>query len=163
VTKAANPKKNKKAQKKKLSGKPVSAHSHSVAFGSKELLLVVKAFIKVTNNAKHSTDKMADKFWDEVYTMFEEFVASANKVNETNPGFSPIETGHGTELIHNCWQRGIKGAVQKFAGIIYNNPPTSGEIRDDTLVDLYNGRMPEEYSACSHIFPKTVQRHSRNL
>jgi len=31
--------------------------------------------------------------------------------------------------------------------IIYNKPPTSGEVRDDALMDLYYGRMHEEYSA----------------
>ena len=88
MTTADHPTKSKKAQKKKSSGEPVSPHSCSVAFRSKELLLVSKAFMKVSNNAKHSTDKKADKFRDEVYVMFEEFVATANKTNESNPDLS---------------------------------------------------------------------------
>ena len=63
-------------------------------------------------------DKKADKFWDEVYITFKEFIASANKMNETNTEFSPIEIGHGTESIHNCWQQHIQPAVKKFAGNI---------------------------------------------
>ena len=47
--------------------------------------------MKVSNNVKHSTDMKAEKFWDEVYVTFEEFVATANKMNESNPDFSPIE------------------------------------------------------------------------
>ena len=78
--------------------------------------------MKVLNNAKHSTDKKADKLWDEVYVTFMEFVASGNKMNETNTEFTPIETCCGAELICNCWQGRIQPAVQKFAGIIYSNP-----------------------------------------
>ena len=58
--------------------------------------------MKVLNNVKHSTDKRADKFWDEDYVTFEEFVASANKMNETNTDISPIETGRGPLSIRNC-------------------------------------------------------------
>ena len=52
--------------------------------------------MKVSNNAKHSMDKKAENLWDEVYSTHEEFVASANKMNETNVEFSPIETWCGT-------------------------------------------------------------------
>lgn len=117
----------------------------------------------VSNNAQHSTDKKAEKFWYEVYVTFNECVVSANKMNKTNTEFIPIETGHGTESICNCWQQHIQPAVQKFAGIIYSSPLTSGEVSDDTLMDLYYGRMHEEYSARSHTYPKdcpkTFQKH----
>jgi hypothetical protein len=36
--------------------------------------------------------------------------------------------------------------VHKFTGIIYSNPPTSGEVNDDVLIDLYYRRMHEEHS-----------------
>ena len=144
VTKATNQTKSTKSKNKKKknsSGEPISARSRSVAFGSEELWLVSKAFMKVSNNAKHSTDEKAVKFWDEVYSTFEESVPSANKMNETNVEFSPIETGHGAESIHKCWQRCIQPAVQKFAGITYNTPPSSGEVRDDARIDPYYGRI----------------------
>ena len=53
--------------------------------------------MKVSNNAKQSTDKKAEKFWDEVYSTFEEFVISANKMNNTNVVFLPIKTGRGAK------------------------------------------------------------------
>ena len=53
--------------------------------------LVSKAFMKVSNNSNHSTDKKAEKFWDEMYSTFEEFVASANKMNEINVEFLPLK------------------------------------------------------------------------
>ena len=100
VSKAVKPPRKKKACKKKSDA--VSAHSCLVLFGVEELLLVACAFMKVSNTATHSTDKKAEKFWDEVYITFEEFVTTENKMNESNPDFSPIEPGRGTELIRNC-------------------------------------------------------------
>jgi hypothetical protein len=47
-------------------------------------LLVARAFMNVSTDAKNSTDKKAEKFWDEVYATFEKYVASANKMNESN-------------------------------------------------------------------------------
>jgi hypothetical protein len=84
-------------------------------------------------------------------------------MNETNTEFAPIETGRGAEMISNCWQQRKQPAIQKFAGIIYSNPPTSGEARDDALMDLYYGRMCEENSDRSHTYPKDCQKHSRNI
>ena len=61
--------------------------------------------MKVLTNAKQSTDKKAEKFWEEVCVTFKEFVASANKMNESNVDYTPIEHGQGVESIRNCWQR----------------------------------------------------------
>lgn len=46
--------------------------------------------------------------------------------------------------------------MQKFAGIIYRCPPTSGEVRDDSLMDLYNARMHHEYSGHLKNYPKDL-------
>jgi hypothetical protein len=47
--------------------------------------------MKVSTNVKHSTDKKAEKFWDEVYTTLKELGATAKKMNESHPEFIPIE------------------------------------------------------------------------
>ena len=60
--------------------------------------------MKVSTNAKQSTDKKAEKFWEAVCVKFKEFVVSANKMNESNVDDTPIEHGQGVESIHNCWQ-----------------------------------------------------------
>jgi hypothetical protein len=117
-------------------------------------LLVARAFMKVSTDTKHSTDKKAEKFWDEVHATFEQYVASANALNESNAEFTPIEHGRGVESIRNCWQRRIQPAVNKFAEIIYSNPPNSGEVKDDAMMDLYYSRMREEYAARSHTYVK---------
>ncbi len=59
-----NPPKNKKARKKKSDA--VSARSGSFLFGSDELLLVARTFMKVSTNAKQSTDKKAETFWEDM-------------------------------------------------------------------------------------------------
>jgi hypothetical protein len=119
--------------------------------------------MKVSQNAKHSSDKKADTFWDEVYITFEEFVSTANSVNKSNPNFISIEPGREAESIRNCWQRRIQPTVQKFAGIIYTNPLTSGEVKQDALMDLYYARIHEEYSACSHSYPKDCPKNFQKL
>ena len=58
--------------------------------------------MKVSNNAKSCTDKKAEKCWDEVCATFEEFLVTANKMNVSNPNFSPVEPGQGTKLICHC-------------------------------------------------------------
>jgi len=132
--------------------------SRSVSYSSDELLLVSKAFMKVSCDAKHSTDKKAEKFWEEVSIVFEELVATANKMNESNPEFSPIEPGRSVESIRNCWQRKLQPAVQKFAGIIQSSPPTSGEVHDDALMDLYYSRIRHEYQARSKSYAKDMPK-----
>ena len=61
--------------------------------------------MKVSTNAKQSTDKKAEKFWEEVCVIFEKFVASVNKMNQSNVDYTPIEHGRGIESISNCWQQ----------------------------------------------------------
>jgi len=53
----------------------------SSSFSPEELLLVSRAFIKVNNNAKHVTDKKADKFWDDIHLNNYELVGTSNKIN----------------------------------------------------------------------------------
>jgi hypothetical protein len=48
--------------------------------------------------------------------------------------------------------------VQKFAGIIYSCPPTSGEVCDDDLMDRYYARMRHEYRACSKSYLKDIPK-----
>jgi hypothetical protein len=52
----------------------------------------------------------------------------------------------------------LQPAVHKFAGITYSNPPTSGEVKDDNMMDLYYSRMQEEYALCSHTYSKDMPK-----
>jgi hypothetical protein len=143
---------------KSPSASSTAVHAHSVSCGADELLLVAKAFIKVSCHAKHSTERKVEKFWEEVSSAFEEYIVTSNKMNKSNPDYSPIEYGCGAELLQNCWQCRLQPTVQKFAGIIYSYPPTSGEVCDDALMDLYYTRMHHECQACSKSYPKDMSK-----
>ena len=123
----------KQQQKKKASSMTDDADKkHSSSFSPEELLLVSRAFMKVSNNAKHDTDKKADKFWDDI--------------NEANIEYTQMEHCN-AESLCNCWQRRLAPAVQKFAGIVSQNKPLSGKVVGDNLMDLYFQRMQEIYAS----------------
>ena len=69
---ATGPKK--KTTKKRSSvtkeARPASARSRSAAYTADEFLLVAKAFMRASCDAKHATDRKAEKFWDEVSTVY---------------------------------------------------------------------------------------------
>ena len=57
---------------------------HPTSFGPEELLLVTKAFMKVSSNAKHSTDKTREKFWEDIHIHYDKLVTTSNEINESN-------------------------------------------------------------------------------
>ena len=89
----------KSAKTNSSSASSAAARAHSVSYGANELLLIAKAFMKVSCDAKHSTDRKAAKFWEEVSSAFEECIVTANKSNESNPEYSPIESGCSVESL----------------------------------------------------------------
>ena len=89
----------------------------STAFTPDELLLLSKAYMKVSCNAKHGTDKKAEKFWDDIALRYVELVGKANHINEDNIDYSNIDIMRNAESLRNCWQRRLQPAVQKFCGI----------------------------------------------
>jgi hypothetical protein len=56
-----------------------------------ELLLLSKAYMRVSCNAKHGTDKKADKFWDDIALHYVELVGKSNSINEDNIAYFAIE------------------------------------------------------------------------
>ena len=130
---------------------------HSTSFSPEELLLVTKAFMKVSSNAKLSTDKKMEKFWEDIHLHYNELVTTSNKINKSNMEYVPVESQNMESLL-NCWQRRLQPAVQKFAGIMSRNKPLLGEVVGDNLMDLYYQRMRAVYSAESHTYKKDVPR-----
>lgn len=49
-------------------------------------------------------------------------------------------------------------ATQKFAGIIYQNPPNFSNVKDDVKMDLYYSQMGDEYTLCAHTYVKDMQK-----
>ena len=48
--------------------------------------------------------------------------------------------------------------MQKFCGILATNPPQSGEVKDDQIMDRYYSRMRQIYSEQSHTFKRDVPK-----
>jgi hypothetical protein len=65
------------------------------------LLLVVKAFMKVSSNAKVGTDKKMEKFWEDIHLHYNELVSTSNKINESNMEYVPVESRN-MESLRNC-------------------------------------------------------------
>jgi hypothetical protein len=82
-----------------------SSRLRSAAHGVAEHLLGAKVFMKVSCDTKHATDWKAEKFLDGVNIVFEEIVATTNKMNQSKPDFIPIKAGCGADSLHNCWQQ----------------------------------------------------------
>ena len=83
-------------KKKRGHGKACGARLFS--YGSKELLLLAKAFMKVPCNPKHSTDKKVDNFWEDISLHFEELVPTSN------PEYIFIERNQDIDSVCNCCQ-----------------------------------------------------------
>ena len=130
----------------------------STTFTPDELLLLSKAYMKVSCNAKHGTDKKAEKFWDDIALHYVELVGKANSINEDNIDFANIDILRNAESLRNCWQRRLQPSVQKFCGILSTNPPMSGEVKDDQIMDRYYSRMRQLYADQSHTFKRDVPK-----
>jgi len=88
-------------------------------------------------NAKHNTDKKADKFCEEISLLFKEFVVITNKLKKSNPEFTPIESNRGIESLCNCRQHQLQQAIQKFAGIVDQNLSNSGKVKEHLVRRVY--------------------------
>jgi hypothetical protein len=128
----------------------------STTFTPEELLLLLKLYMKVSCNAKHETDKKADKFWDDIALHYVELVDKSNSINEASVDYFAIDIHRNAESLRNCWQRCLQPPVQKFCGILSTNPPKSGELKDDQIMDRYFSRMRQIYAEQAHTFKQDV-------
>ena len=101
------------------------------SFSPEELLLVAKACMKVSSNAKLGTDKKMEKFWEDIHLHYNELVTTSNKINKSNIECSPVEICNMVCLC-NCWQRRLSPAVQKLAGIVSRNKPSWEKLLETT-------------------------------
>ena len=98
------------------------------------------------------TDQKGSTFWRKVAETYNKLVAQTNKINECILSFKPMEERTAGSLT-TCWNRRLQKAVSKFAGIVTTNPPSSGEVRDDTRMDLYYTNMRQIYQERSKEVP----------
>lgn len=90
---------------------------------------------------------------------------TTNKLNERNLEYKLIETNRGIESLCNCWQHPLKPAIQKFAGIVHQNPLICGKVKDDIKLDPHYPLMREEYVVCVYTcrkdMPMTFSKHMK--
>ena len=101
-------------------------------------------------------DKNADKFWDDIALHYVELVKKSNSINEASVDYFAIDIHRNAESLRNCWQHCLQPAVQKFCGILSTNPPKSGELKDDQIMDRYFSRMRQIYAEQAHTFKQDV-------
>jgi hypothetical protein len=97
TTKKKTPKKTAKKKTPSTNGKGKKAGS--TTFTPDELLLLSKAYMKVSCNAKHGTDKKADKFWDDIALHYVELVKKSNSINEECVSYSVINIQRNAESL----------------------------------------------------------------
>lgn len=138
-----------------LFGAQVQAHW---LYNRIEILLLAKAFIAVSQNAKQSTDKKTEKFWEKISQQTKELIPTSSKLNEKNLKYEAIKAKRGIEFLHNCWQQHLQPASQILAKITYQNPKNSGEVKDDMKIDLSYSQISEEYSSPAHTYTKSMPK-----
>jgi hypothetical protein len=82
-------------------------------------------------------DQKAGAFWTHVHIQYNKNVAKANKNSVSDPDLRNLPDDHPKGSLKSQWYTPLQPSIQKFAGIVAKNPPTSGQIRDDPDMDLY--------------------------
>ncbi len=92
------------------------------------------------------TDQKAVAFWTRIHIQYNKNVAKANKNCKSNPDWRDLPDNRPKGSPKSQWYTHLQPYIQKFAGIVAVNPPTSGQIRDDPDMDLYWKSMRLLYS-----------------
>ena len=100
----------------------------------------------VSEDPTTGTDQKAAAFWTRVHIQYNKNVAKANKNRESDPDWRDLPDDRPKGSLKSQWYTCLHPSIQKFAGIVAANPPTSGQIRDDQDMDLYWKSMRLLYS-----------------
>ncbi len=83
------------------------------------------------------TNQKASAFWTRVYLQYNKNVAKANKNHEDDPTWRDLPEDRLKGSLKSQWYTRLQPSIQKFTGIVANHPPASGQVNDDTEMDLY--------------------------
>lgn len=114
--------------------------------------------MKVSSNAKHGTDKKADKFWDT--SIFKQQACGNLQQNQR------IECTVHFNWDLQCWvltkllAEKTSTCCPNFFGIVRWNKPLFGEVVGDMLMDLHFQLMHKIYASVSHTYKKMCQETS---
>ena len=106
-----------------------------------------KSFMKVSGDPIVGTDQARVQFWVRItseYNKMCEIINNRDKEDQEDGFLQYIERT--MDSLKSRWTQKILPAVNKFKGICDTNPPSSGEVKDDALMDKYYERMRSMYA-----------------
>lgn len=101
----------------------------------------------VSEDPTTGTDQKAAAFWTRVHVQYNKNIAKANNNRESDPDWRDLPDDRPKGSLKSQWYTRLQPSIQKFAGIVSANPPTSGQIKDDSDMDLYWKSMRLLYSS----------------
>lgn len=93
--------------------------------------------MSVSEDPATGTNQKASAFWTRVHIQYNKNVAKVNKNRESDPTWRDLPCDRPKGSLKSQWYTRLQPSIQKFAGIVARHPPTSGQVKDDTEMDLY--------------------------
>ena len=110
-------------------------------YTSDELLILARSYMSVSEDPATGTNQKASAFWTRVHIQYNKNVAKVNKNHENDPCWRDLPCDRPKGSLKSQWYTRLQPSIQKFAGIVAKHPPTSGQVKDDTEMDLYYKSM----------------------
>ena len=116
------------------------------AYTPTEYLYLAKAYVKNSKDSIRGTSKKTATFWADVHETYGQLVNTHNAHWEKMRGdqFDRLPERNKKSL-QDQWSGRIQPAMNKWVGVVHSNPPKSGELKDDKLMDIYYSRMRALY------------------
>ena len=116
-------------------------------FSPEESNILSKCFIMISGDPIVGTNKAHVQFWVRITSKYNKMYEIANNKStkqQEDGSFKHIECT--LDSFKSRWTQKILPAVNKFQDICETNPPTSGELEDDTIMGKYYWRMRDMYA-----------------
>ncbi len=97
--------------------------------------------MSVSEDPATGTNQKASAFWTRVHIRYNKNVSKVNKNRENDPCWRDLPCDRPKGSLKSQWYTRLQPSIQKFAGIVAKHPPTSGQVKDDTEMDLYYKSM----------------------
>lgn len=117
-------------------------------WGRHELLLIVKAWSSISEDAATGTDQSGARLWGRIHKKFEELKQAARKyaIEQNQPA---IDFPDRSELdLKKQWSSSVNLAIQAFVGICAQNVPKSGVQDESThyqqMLEIYKQRASKK-------------------
>ena len=115
--------------------------------------MLAKAYMKTSQDATVGVDQTEGTFWEKVAESFNSMVEMYNSTRAKSEYFVP-QLNRTASALKSQWNARMQPAINKFAAIVEQVPPASGEQKDDAHMNLYYARIKVLYAervACAHL------------